>query len=107
MNYIEYFIQNNIRTMMMIIKSFFIEDSYQRFGYRLIYPMTTINSVEWLLIFKVLDTENDQYIRDEVKKSFDELPLLNMIGKYKTKCNLMNWTEPRYKITLEVKKRKN
>lgn len=62
------------------------------------------STTEWILTFKVLDTENNQYLRDEIKKSFDELPLLNMIIKYKTKCSLMNWTEPRYKITLEIKK---
>lgn len=69
--------------------------------------MTTTNNSEWILIFKVLDTDSGDYLRDEIKKSFDELPLLNLISKYKTKCCLMNWTEPRYKITLEVKKIEN
>lgn len=62
------------------------------------------NTTEWVLIFKVLDTETGNNLRDDVKKAFDELPLLNLVEKYKAKCNLMNWIEPRYKITLEIKK---
>lgn len=59
---------------------------------------------DWVLIFRVFDRENGEWIRDETKRSFDEEPLKDKQKKFMEKCVTMNWNEPRYNVILTLEK---
>lgn len=61
---------------------------------------------EWVLTFKVMDT-NGNIIRNEVKKSFDESPLVGIKQKYISKCEMMGWKAPDYNVVLTIEKDNN
>lgn len=65
-------------------------------------PYNMSTDTDWVLDFKVFDTETSEYIRNETKKSFEELPLRGIEKKYREKCVSMNWIEPRYVVTLNI-----
>lgn len=58
---------------------------------------------EWILTFKVFDTDTGEYVRNEIKKSFDELPLRDIEKRLMDKCRTMGWEEPRFNVKLEIR----